>query len=324
MAAGIGALVTVPLVAVPARVAQQANNSAPQFTAGGYAAVGVVIGLIVAFGVINVRAVAANVVATAAWLWVLAAVAVTHGLQLGTHTGTAQLATWQFSDARWLRGMVNLPGALLMLGMATLIGVAAAWRAGRQGDHRVGVAISGAVGPLLVAVAYFLAVPGIDGKNQQLSAYVTAPYAVIAGLAGSVLVSALGSKGSRERARLAKEDREAEEHAEWQRAMTAEDTPSGGTEDTAKSGSGRWSALKPRRGRAKTAKTTDPDDDDAYAPARAYGADTASTGKSGSTTSTGGSKSGRTKSTASSSPSTATPVWPEEAKPQSRRRKSAR
>lgn len=256
LSAAIGALITVPLVAVPARFAQQVDTSAPQFTAGGYAVVGVIVGLVVAFGAINVRAVASNVIASASWLWILAAAAVFKGLNSGSHAGSAQLATWQFPEARWVRGMVNLPGALLMLGAAFIIGVAAAWRAGRRGDHRVGVALSGAVGPTMVAAAYFLAVPGLADGDQQLSAFVTAPYAVLAGLAGSVLVSALGQKGTRERARLAQEAQEAEEHARWQQLMSEESALADAPTTTASTAAAKDTASSPRR--SSTAATAKP------------------------------------------------------------------
>jgi hypothetical protein len=43
-----------------------------------------------------------------------------------------------------------------------------------------------------VAAAYFLAAPRLVGvRAEQLSAYLVAPYAVIAGLAGSVLITAV-------------------------------------------------------------------------------------------------------------------------------------
>jgi hypothetical protein len=55
------------------------------------------------------------------------------------------------------------------------------------------VAVSGAFGPLVVASAYFLATPKLVGAqaDEQLSAFLVAPYAVIAGLAGSVLLAAI-------------------------------------------------------------------------------------------------------------------------------------
>lgn len=268
VAAAIGALVTVPLVAIPARVAQQANNSAPHFTAGGYAVAGVIVGLIVALGALSVRAIAANILMSAAWFWILATIAVTRGLRLGEGVGVAQLATWQFHDAQWVRGMVNLPGALVMLVTALLVGFGAAWHPGRDGDHRVGVAVSGAMGPLLVATTYFLAVPGLDGQNQQLSAYVTAPYAVIAGLAGSVLVSALGAKGSREQSRKAREAREVDEHAQWQQSLSGDlqgGDPATEPKTTGRKGAGRKAASGSAP--TETSQTPPAPDDPTAAPA---------------------------------------------------------
>ena len=93
-----------------------------------------------------------------------------------------------------------VPGALLMLGAALLIGGLAAFPAANRGDGRVGVAISGAVGPLIVAVAYVLTAPSSDtAPVEQISAYLTAPYTVLAGLAGSILVAAVGVVPGRRR-----------------------------------------------------------------------------------------------------------------------------
>jgi hypothetical protein len=193
MAAAIGASLTVALVAVPARAAVRADSFAPETIAAGYAVVGVIAGLVVAFGALTSAAVATNVIVTVTWLWLLAVVAVVHGVVVGRGLGTAQLGVWDFtSDGPWLRNLY-VPGMLLSLVAALLIGVLAAWPAARREDSRVGVAVSGAVGPLLVAAAYFLATPRLTGaRAEQFSAYLIAPYAVIAGLAGSVLVSALG------------------------------------------------------------------------------------------------------------------------------------
>jgi hypothetical protein len=225
LSAAVGALITVPLVALPSR-APRPDNVAPYFTTGGYAVAGVIIGLLVAFGALYVRAVATNVIASAAWLWTLAAVAVADVVRSdGTVAGSAQLGTWQFTDATWVRGMVNLPGALLMLAIALIIGALAAWPAGRRGDNRVGVAVAGAAGPVLVAAAYFLVAP-VRGDDQHLSAFVMAPYAVLAGLAGSVLVSAIGPKGARTQARARRRTetaqrtaKDAAEYTDWTQAL---------------------------------------------------------------------------------------------------------
>src|SRR5439155_18597484 len=105
---------------------------------------------------------------------------------------TAPLAIWRFGPGHFLRQTFSLPGAALMLGSALVIGVLAAWPATRRGDNRVGTAVSGAVGPILVAAAYFLAAPKLVGvqPDEQLSAYLIAPYALIAGLFGSVVLVA--------------------------------------------------------------------------------------------------------------------------------------
>jgi hypothetical protein len=194
-AAAIGALVVIPLVAVPARVAETPDNFAPEWTAVGYVVLGLIIGLVVAVGALTARAVAANVVASVGYVWLLAVFAVIDSLRQGDNLVVAQLAFWDFNGGPEMRGF-NVPGVIVMLLMAAAIGFLAAWRAGRRGDSRVGVAISGAVGPLLVAVAYLVAAPQFAGEDNvdisQWSAAMFAPYAVIAGLAGSVLVAAIG------------------------------------------------------------------------------------------------------------------------------------
>ncbi|GII22223.1 hypothetical protein Pme01_18200 [Planosporangium mesophilum] len=199
LAAAIGALVTVPLVMLPARAAQRADTFQPEVTAGAYAVIGVVVGLVVAVVAVNVRVIAANIMATTAWVWVLVAVSVVDAVRAGRTVGTAQLAAWQFTDRGWFRDTVYLPGALLMLGGALLIGVVSALPADRRTDNRVGIAISGTFGPLLAAAAYFLTAPRPAAWAEQLSAYLFAPYAVIGGLAGSVLVAVLGPLRPRRR-----------------------------------------------------------------------------------------------------------------------------
>lgn len=198
LAATFGSLVTIPLVAVQARGAHIVDNYAPHLLAGVHAAIGAVLGLLVAIVAVAARAVAANVVATAAWLWVLAVIALTDAAAAGQDLGFGQLAVWKFTDHGPLWGSFYIPGALLMLGSALLIGGLAAFPSAGRGAGRVGVAISGAAGPLLVAAAYLLANPNrAVAPMEQLSAYETAPYLVVAGLAGSVLVTAIGAAPTR-------------------------------------------------------------------------------------------------------------------------------
>lgn len=230
LSAAVGALIVVPLVAVPSRTPRP-DNVAPYFTAGGYAIAGIIVGLLIAVGALAARAIAANVIASSAWLWLLAVVAVVDVVRADGNLATAaQLGTWQFTDVTWIHDMVNLPGALLMLLIALIIGALAAWPASRRGDNRVGVAVAGAAGPLLVALAYFLAAPAVGQQNQQLSAFVIAPYAVLAGLAGSVIVSAIGPRGSRALAREARkaavadrDARAASDISDWTQALADAD-----------------------------------------------------------------------------------------------------
>ncbi|MGS2614085.1 hypothetical protein ACVCAH_06070 [Micromonospora sp. LZ34] len=201
VAAGVGALITVLLVAVPARVAVVADTPAPREVAAGYAAVGVLVGVLAAGWALHSRAAARNVIATVAWLWLLAVVAVVDGVLAGRGLTSAQLGIWQLSvdDGRyWIRDYFYWPGAVLSLGSALVIGALAARGAARHPDHRVGAVAAGAAGPLLVAVAYFLAVPRLTAISpEQVSAHLIAPYAVIVGVGGSALVATLAQRAAR-------------------------------------------------------------------------------------------------------------------------------
>ncbi|TDB72384.1 hypothetical protein [Micromonospora sp. KC721] len=203
----VGASLTVLLVAVPARDATAPQISSPPTIAAGHAAVGVLLGLLAAYWALSVRAAATNVIATVGWLWLLAVVSVVDGVLAGRGLNTAQLGIWQISADRpgfWLRDYVYWPGVLLATGSALLIGGLAARRAARVAERRLGAAISGAAGPLLVALAYLLAVPRLATVTPaQVSAHLVAPYAVVVGAAGSVLVAALAQRRTAARQQVA-------------------------------------------------------------------------------------------------------------------------
>jgi hypothetical protein len=196
LAAALGGLITVALVAVPTQQVRIVDNFAPHLLAGIYAAAGVLIGLIVAPFAVASRAVAANVFATAGFLWVIAAVAV----NTGGRTEVTQLGIWKFTSEGPVWHSFYVPGALLMLGGALMIGGLAAFPAAGRGEGRFGVSVSGAVGPILVALAYILAAPRPGHATfEQLSAFSTSPYMIIAGLLGSLLVGAVGAAPRRAR-----------------------------------------------------------------------------------------------------------------------------
>ncbi|MEU7822628.1 hypothetical protein [Catellatospora sp. NPDC049133] len=192
IAAALGGLVVVALTAVPARVAERADTFAPHLIVGGYAIAGVLLGLFVSVAALIARSIAANVLATGGWLWLLAVTAVADGIAAGRDPVVAQLGSWPVTtDGPWFRS-VYLPGAAIAGVAAVLIGFLAALPAARRRDAQAGVALSGAAGPALVAVAYLLAAPKLTGAlPEQLSAYLVAPYAVFAGLLGSVLALVL-------------------------------------------------------------------------------------------------------------------------------------
>ncbi|MCM4081775.1 Hansenula MRAKII killer toxin-resistant protein 1 [Paractinoplanes hotanensis] len=190
--AAVGALVTVALIALPARSAVRLDTFSPQVIAGGYAAVGLVLGLVVAFWAVSSRPVAANLMATGVWLWALAVASIVVELSTNRESAT-YLTSWQFAEvaSSGRYGTIYWPSALLTLGAAFLVGALAAAPAARRGDLGVGATTSGAAGPLLVAIAFLALAPRLTGALGAIeSAYLIAPYAVLAGLAGSALAVA--------------------------------------------------------------------------------------------------------------------------------------
>jgi hypothetical protein len=200
-AAAVGAAVTVALIAIPARAAVRSDTFSPQTIAAGYAVVGILFGLVIAYWAVVSRPVAANLIATAAWLWALAIAAIV--AELIWHRASATyLTSWQFVGTDTRYGAIYWPDSLLTLLAALVIGIVAAWPAVRRGDFGLGAATSGAVGPLLVAATFFVLAPQLTGLLGPLeSAYLMAPYAVLAGLAGSALNVAI-ARWAAERARV--------------------------------------------------------------------------------------------------------------------------
>jgi hypothetical protein len=193
LAAAVGGAAIIPLVVVPAQYAQVDGEFAPHILVGVYAAVGLVAGLVVALLATGVRAVAANVFATVGWLWALAIIVLIHRSLVGQQPGYVALAVWKFTQNGPTFGRYYLPGALVMLGSALLIGGLAAFPSAGRGANRLGIVISGVVGPLLLAGAYRLADPDrASTPFEELSAFYLSPYVALAGLVGSVLVAAVG------------------------------------------------------------------------------------------------------------------------------------
>ncbi|MFI5495417.1 Hansenula MRAKII killer toxin-resistant protein 1 [Actinoplanes sp. NPDC051859] len=197
--AAVGALLTVALIALPARASVREDTFSPETLAGGYAVIGVLVGLVLAFWATGSRPVAANLIATACWLWSLAVAAVVTDVVRGMPTA-AYLSSWQFLG--WQHsGTIHWRDAGLTLLATFLLGIIGAWAAARRGDLGIGTSTSGAVGPLLVAVAFLALAPQLTtGLGPLGSAFLTAPYAVLAGLAGSAVTVAIGQRWATRRA----------------------------------------------------------------------------------------------------------------------------
>ena len=202
-ASAIGALTTVALIALPARGAVRVDTYSPVTLAAGYAIVGILLGMAVAYGAVVSRPVAANLLATAVWVWALPAAAVVAGLISG-HASPLYLTSWQFlvpGGSAWY-GTFAWPDSALTLLITLLAGGLAAWPAVRGGRLGLGTAVSGAAGPLLLAAVFLVQAPQLGGAPGPIgSAYLTAPYAVLTGLAGSALAVEIGRRAFDRRAR---------------------------------------------------------------------------------------------------------------------------
>ncbi|MGE5156457.1 MAG: hypothetical protein ACM3JP_03055, partial [Betaproteobacteria bacterium] len=186
LAAAVGGAALIPLVVVPAQYAQVDATFAPHILVGVYAAVGLVAGLIVALPATAVRAIAANVFATVGWLWALAIIVLINRSVAAQRPGYVPLGVWKFTENGPTYGRYYLPGALIMLGSALLIGGLAAFPSAGRGARRLGIVISGAIGPLLIAGAYRLADPDpTKTPFEELSAFYLSPYVAVAGLVGA-------------------------------------------------------------------------------------------------------------------------------------------
>lgn len=191
-AAALGAATTVLLVAVPSRVAEVAHISAPHTAAAGYTVLGVVAGLVLAVGALAARAVAANLLLFAGFLWLLAVATVVDGLVAGDDWTRVPMGFWDAgASGPWFRGIL-LTDAVVPAAAALLLGALAALPAARRGDRPVEVVLSGGAGPLLLAATYLLAQPDLGGlAASELSRHLLTPYLFFVGLLGSLVVAAL-------------------------------------------------------------------------------------------------------------------------------------
>ncbi|HEY1175217.1 MAG TPA: hypothetical protein VGF17_03600 [Phytomonospora sp.] len=188
LAAGLGAGVLAPLVALPARENAQAGVSGTPFLAVG---IGIAAGLALALIAMAARPVAWSMFASTGLIWLLAVLSV--AVPVGDETlPTAQLGVWgswaDVSGGLAKRGFALAPP--LIVG-SLLIGVIVALVARGTGKNQGIAAASGVVGPLLVTVAYLVAGPGTGTTVNSMSAFLMGPFAAIVGLLGSLVVTLL-------------------------------------------------------------------------------------------------------------------------------------
>lgn len=188
LAAGAGASIIGPLMALPARAPGKLALPGTPFLAVG---IGVATGMALALIAMAARPVAWSLMASTALVWALALLSAF--APIGDRSvPQGQLGVWGtwagVTGALGKRGLALAPP--LLIG-SLLIGVIVAWIASAGGrGHRVAAA-SGVAGPLLVTVAYMVAGPGTGSTVDSMSAFLIGPYAALAGLIGSLTVSAL-------------------------------------------------------------------------------------------------------------------------------------
>lgn len=196
LASAIGAFAVGPLVALSAEqnAAFTSFPTEPLVAAG----VGAAVGLVLALIGLSSRSVAANVGASIALVWLLAVLATF--ADVGDAAGDAtELAVWgSWASPESALGRRGFSIAVPFVVGSALIGVVVAALARRgpitNSGYRIAAA-SGIAGPLIVTVAH-LADPSLaGGDSETMAVMLVGPYAAIAGLLGSLIVSAIPRAG---------------------------------------------------------------------------------------------------------------------------------
>jgi hypothetical protein len=196
VAAG-GAAAVIGFAWLPAQHLTPPTNVNPGLVVSITAGAGVIVGFLVALLALAAPVIAAGAQASVAWLWLLAIGAAVAGLNSKQPDQPPRLgvpdAPSLFTESAWTgpRVMVYSAAALGLL----VAGIGRARRAGR-----VGVALAGLGGPVLVAAAYLIAGPGTGQPRGSASdPYTNALLAAAAGLIASVLVALPGRRAARRR-----------------------------------------------------------------------------------------------------------------------------
>lgn len=188
-AAGLGGLLAMlPLTVYPASNTKGVPTNAAITMALGVAMAAVAGAILASVAVAN-RPMSTGLVAFSVAVWALAVFSIVRTLPLmgWIYNDPARLGVLDVGELQpGPRAMYTMPALALLLGLV----IALVARARRQ--SRVLTALSGATGPLLVAVAYLVAGPGlVRDLTNQADAYLGAMAAVLAGLVPSIIVALL-------------------------------------------------------------------------------------------------------------------------------------
>ena len=186
VAGGVGALAVAPLAMLPARAATTGDGN-PVAIAGLSAALGALVGVFAALAVLSQRVAGLNLGAVTVVIWLIALLSVAPSLGPDDPLPEVRLgvldATWLGDSLAQRLAVIVMPAIALAVGAG--IGAVARWR----GLPMIPVAVSGVVGPALLALAYLIAGPGNDADRYQAAPYWGALISVAAGGLGSVLAS---------------------------------------------------------------------------------------------------------------------------------------
>lgn len=190
LAAGLGALAgMLPLTVYPAIVAKLPTPHHPTFTMGLTVAGAVVAGMLLAGLTAGNRPLSTSIVCFVVAAWILAAVSLFNTApMLGRlNLDPARLGVLDIGQLQpQPRAYLTMPVLALGIGMVVSL---VSWL---KRQSRVLIALSGATGPLLIALAYLLGGPGISRElTNQADAYVGAMIAVVVGLVPAVIVALL-------------------------------------------------------------------------------------------------------------------------------------
>jgi hypothetical protein len=193
LAAALGAALTViPLTAPSARFAKLEVTFDPALTAALAGVVAVIAGLLVALLTVDNPPLSTNLWWTVTAVWVIAVPSfldtIRYGLSYDPQTGYLDPIRLGVLDVGQLNYQAR--ARLSLAALALVIGLAVAFAARMNGRSRIQVALSGAVGPTLVALAYLIGGPGISREHTyQADAYLGALAAVVVGLVCSIAVA---------------------------------------------------------------------------------------------------------------------------------------